>query len=150
MCENFRSDKVEVRRSAATLLCAFCSQTRADYSQYVPQLLRGLIHLFADQNKEVLQMSWEALSAVTKTLEPAQQLEHVSDIRQAVRFTVSDLKGQQLLPGFCLPKGTDPNLNTRIFSIYNICNKLSSNCFKLIIFTYSNYRENTSCCNIEN
>lgn len=61
-----KSDDVSKRRSAATLLCAFCRDTRADYSQYVPQLLRGLIHLFTDDDKDVLQMSWEALSAVTK------------------------------------------------------------------------------------
>lgn len=66
LMEVTRSDKVETRRAAVTLLCAFCSHTRADYSQYVPQLLRGLIHLFTDSDREVLQMSWEALNAVTK------------------------------------------------------------------------------------
>lgn len=34
----------------------------------------------------------------------------MQDIRQAVRFAVSDLKGQELLPGFCLPKGITPIL----------------------------------------
>lgn len=61
-----KSEDPSRRRSAATLLCAFCRDTRADYSQYVPQLLRGLIHLFTDDDKDVLQMSWEALAAVTK------------------------------------------------------------------------------------
>ncbi|XP_066998088.2 stalled ribosome sensor GCN1 [Anabrus simplex] len=110
LMESTRSDSVEVRRASVTLLCAFCRHTHADYSQYVPQLLRGLIHLFTDSNKEVLQMAWEALSAVTKTLDPTQQSTHVGDIRQAVRFAVSDLKGQELLPGFCLPKGITPIL----------------------------------------
>lgn len=117
LMEATRSEKVDVRRSAATLLCAFCSHSRADYSQYVPQLLRGLIHLFTDQDKEVLLMSWEALNAVSKTLDPPQQLEHVSDIRQAVRFTLSDLKGQQLLPGFCLPKGKYFKLSIFIYNL---------------------------------
>lgn len=98
------------RRGAATLLCAFCRDTRADYHQYVPQLLRGLIHLFTDDDKEVLQKSWEALSAVTKTLDSDQQIAHLGDIRQAVRFATSDLKGQELIPGFCLPKGITPIL----------------------------------------
>lgn len=49
-------------------------------------------------------MSWEALSAVTRRLDANQQMAHVADVRQAVRFAVSDLKGQDLLPGFCLPK----------------------------------------------
>jgi hypothetical protein len=41
---------------------------------------------------------------VLQTLDSSQQTAHVGDIRQAVRFAVSDLKGQVLLPGFCLPK----------------------------------------------
>lgn len=68
LMESTRSDKVELRRSAVMLLCAFCRHTHADYSQYVPQLLRGLIHLFTDSNHDVLQMAWEALSAVTKVI----------------------------------------------------------------------------------
>ncbi|XP_024940665.1 eIF-2-alpha kinase activator GCN1 isoform X2 [Cephus cinctus] len=110
LMEATRAEDASRRRSAATLLCAFCRDTRADYSQYVPQLLRGLIHLFTDDDKDVLQMSWEALTAVTKTLGSDQQIAHVQDIRQAVRFAVSDLKGHELLPGFCLPKGITPIL----------------------------------------
>jgi hypothetical protein len=39
-----------------------------------------------------------------QTLDADQQVAHVNDVRQAVRFAVSDLKGSELLPGFCLPK----------------------------------------------
>lgn len=39
-----------------------------------------------------------------QTLDPTQQMAHVGDIRQAVRFAIGDLKGSDLLPGFCLPK----------------------------------------------
>ena len=36
---------------------------------------------------------------------------HVADLRQAVRFAASDLKGQaEYLPGCCLPKGISPLL----------------------------------------
>ncbi|KAI4488580.1 hypothetical protein M0802_011470 [Mischocyttarus mexicanus] len=54
LMEATRSSDALRRRSAATLLCAFCRDTRADYSQYVPQLLRGLIHLFTDEDKDTL------------------------------------------------------------------------------------------------
>ncbi|XP_021920454.1 eIF-2-alpha kinase activator GCN1-like [Zootermopsis nevadensis] len=66
--------------------------------------------MFTDSNSDVFQMAWEVLSAVTKTLDSSQQTTHVGDIRPAVRFAVSDLKGQDLLPGFCLPKGIMPIL----------------------------------------
>ncbi|XP_074026538.1 lethal (3) 80Fj [Leptinotarsa decemlineata] len=111
MLENSRTDNPDQRRAAATLLCGFCANSKAQYSAYIPQLLRGLIHLCTDSDKDVLQMSWEALNAVTKTLEPKQQATYVSDVRQAVRYAMSDMKGtSDLLPGFCLPKGIAPIL----------------------------------------
>lgn len=40
------------------------------------------------------------------------QIDHVPDVRQAVRFAVTELKasGSVLMPGFCLPKGLQPVL----------------------------------------
>lgn len=105
-----KADRSEERRAAAALLCAFCTHSPGDYSQYVPQLLRGLLRLLADTDKDVLQRSWDALNAVTKTLDSAQQIAHVSDVRQAVRFAASELRTGEELPGFCLPKGLTPLL----------------------------------------
>lgn len=110
LMDSTKSNKVETRRAAAALLCAFCTHSPGDYSQYIPQLLRGLLRLLADTDKDVLQRSWDALNAVTKTLDSAQQIAHVSDVRQAVRFAASDLKNGEELPGFCLPKGLTPLL----------------------------------------
>ncbi|XP_060530072.1 stalled ribosome sensor GCN1 [Cylas formicarius] len=111
MLENTRSDNADQRRAAATLLCGFCANSKAQYTAHVPQLLRGLIHLCTDSDKDVLQMSWEALNAVTKSLEPKQQATYVSDVRQAVRFAMSDIKNNSdVLPGFSLPKGIAPIL----------------------------------------
>ncbi|XP_065077571.1 stalled ribosome sensor GCN1 [Ochlerotatus camptorhynchus] len=107
--ESTKSNIPETRKAAATLLCAFCTHSPGDYSQYVPQLLRGLLRLLADADRDVLQRSWDALNAVTKTLDSAQQIAHVTDVRQAVKFASSDLKGAEL-PGFCLPKGITPLL----------------------------------------
>lgn len=46
-----------------------------------------------------------------QSLEAKQLSTYVSDVRQAVRFAVSDMKGSsELLPGFCLPKGILPIL----------------------------------------
>lgn len=110
LMESTKSIDTNTRRSAAVLLCAFCTHSPGDYSQYVPQLLRGLLRLLADTDKDVLIRSWEALSAVIKTLDSTQQIAHVSDVRQAVRYAASDLKAGDELPGFCLPKGIAPLL----------------------------------------
>lgn len=105
-----KGSNLGVAQAAVALLLAFCSNTRADYSDYVPQLLRGLIHLFTHKDEEMLKTSWLALSAVTKSLDAADQRSLVADVRQAVKFAASDLKGEELMPGFCLPKGIQPIL----------------------------------------
>lgn len=66
LLESTRNENADQRRAAATLLCGFCANSKAQYITHVPQLLRGLIHLCTDQDKDVLLMSWEALNAVTK------------------------------------------------------------------------------------
>ncbi|CRL07624.1 CLUMA_CG020589, isoform A [Clunio marinus] len=99
--------------AAAKLLNAFCSHCPGDYSSYVAQLLNGLMRLLAEQDgtdKEILINSWEALNALTKTLDSTQQIAHVSDVRHAVKFAVMDLPPGSDLPGFCLPKGIAPLL----------------------------------------
>ncbi|KAH8275070.1 hypothetical protein KR018_005723 [Drosophila ironensis] len=97
------------RKSTASLLSAFCIHSPGDYSQYIPQLLRCLLKLMVEEDKDILLKSWEALNAVVKGLNATQQISHVSDVRQAVRFAASELNNPEL-PGFCLPKGITPLL----------------------------------------
>lgn len=104
-----KSENLCTRKSSASLLSAFCMHTPGDYTQYVPQLLRCLLRLMAESDRDILQRSWDALNAVVKGLDSAQQIAHVSDVRQAVRFAASDSKESEL-PGFCLPKGITPLL----------------------------------------
>ncbi|KAG8189604.1 hypothetical protein JTE90_018960 [Oedothorax gibbosus] len=110
LLEATRSDDPLRRHAAVAILCAYCCQKKVDISQHVPQLLRGLICLFTDKNQRVLQLSWEALNAVTKNVKSEDQIKLISDVRQAVRFAASDLKSEELLPGFCLQKGIAPIL----------------------------------------
>nr|XP_036221655.1 eIF-2-alpha kinase activator GCN1-like [Bactrocera oleae] len=104
-----KSDCINIRKSASSLLCVFCTHSPGDYSQYVPQLLRSLLRLMADSNRDILQNSWDALNSVVKTLDSTQQIALVCDVRQAVRFASSEIKGSEL-PGFCLPTGITPLL----------------------------------------
>jgi len=120
LLENCRSKDSVTRRGAVTLMHGFCDQTKVDYSEYVPQLIRSLILLFIDTDKGVLNEAWAALNSVTKTLDAGAQMTHVPDVRQAVRFALADFKGDSgLLPGFCLPKGIAPILPIFRESILN-------------------------------
>lgn len=49
-----------------SLLHTFCQETKADYSQFIPALFRGIIYLMNDSDELVVDMSWSALNAVTK------------------------------------------------------------------------------------
>ena len=49
-----------------SLLHTFCQETRVDYSQFIPALFRGIINLMNDSDELVVEMSWNALNAVTK------------------------------------------------------------------------------------
>ncbi|XP_074643687.1 stalled ribosome sensor GCN1-like [Tubulanus polymorphus] len=89
--------------AAITMLKAFCSQTKMDYEEYVPQLIRGLISLFTYTDTRVLLEGWECLNAITKNMDPTEMLQHISTVRQALRFALSDYKEEEL-PGFCIPK----------------------------------------------
>nr|XP_049695154.1 eIF-2-alpha kinase activator GCN1 [Helicoverpa armigera] len=119
LLETIRTTEGPRHCAAASLLCAFVSHTRADLSPHVAQLIRGLILLFGDDDHEVLLVAWEALGALAKSLDPERQIAHVSDVRQAVRYAAADLKPDQLLPGFCLPKGLAPILPLFRESILN-------------------------------
>merc|ERR1719266_1207375 len=111
------------QRAAITLLASFCKDTKCDFSQYVPQLIRTLILLFTSPDQVVLTQAWNALNSVTKTLDTSDQMAHVADVRQAVRFAVADLRyhldAPSLMPGFCLPKGITPILPIFRESILN-------------------------------
>ncbi|XP_078730009.1 LOW QUALITY PROTEIN: stalled ribosome sensor GCN1 [Lampetra fluviatilis] len=92
------------RRAATALLGAVCARGRADLSDHVPSLIRGLLRLFADEDDVVLNNSWDALHAVIKKLDAAEQMRYIRELRQAIRLAASDLLPGQHLPGFCLPK----------------------------------------------
>ena len=48
------------------LLCSYCTSTKADLLQYTPALLQSILSRFNDSDTEVIEFSWNALSAVTK------------------------------------------------------------------------------------
>ena len=44
----------------------YCEETKIDYSDYVPMLLKGVIHLFIDEDTVVLEAAWNCLNSITK------------------------------------------------------------------------------------
>ncbi|XP_069136043.1 stalled ribosome sensor GCN1-like [Argopecten irradians] len=90
--------------AAVTILQAFCDKTQTDYSDYRSDLFRGLIASFVRKESKVLLASWECLNTVTKKLDVSEMLQHIQDIRSAIKIAASELKGAKELPGFSIPK----------------------------------------------
>ncbi|KAK2714474.1 hypothetical protein QYM36_008881, partial [Artemia franciscana] len=106
-----RPGKGALRRSAVVLLASFCARTKSDYSEYINQLFRGLITLMTEPDDNLINPAWDGLQAVIQSLDPPSQVNHVSDLRQAVRFASSDVRAHEgLMPGFCLQRGVAPLL----------------------------------------
>lgn len=61
-----KSTDLQTKKAASQLLCAFCTHSPGDYSQYVPQMLRGLLRLLADEDRDVSESNFKALSDFNK------------------------------------------------------------------------------------
>lgn len=96
-------DNAKQSWAVVTMLQTFCSSTSADFSEYIPQLFRGLIQLFVQTDEQLLLAAWSCLDAITKKMDTSEMLPHIVSVRQAVKFARMDFKGKEL-PGFSIPK----------------------------------------------
>ena len=92
-----------VQKVGASLLAVFCKETSGDYSIYVQQLFRVIIQSMNDVDSNVVASAWASLDALVKHLDPSEQLQHLSSLKQAIRFVKSDIRNNEL-PGFCILK----------------------------------------------
>jgi len=54
------------RWAAVVILQSFCERSRTDFTDYIPQLLRGVIHMTVDTDHRVLLAAWDCLDSITK------------------------------------------------------------------------------------
>jgi len=92
------------------LLATFCKSTSTDYSGYILVLMQRIIQLMNDVDADVCKEAWTALESLVKHLDPAEQLMHLSSLRQSIKFVKDEVRNG-LIPGFCiLKKGITPIL----------------------------------------
>lgn len=118
-----------MKLAAVILMNCFCHQ--ADLVPlHVSQILRSLIMLYTEDNQRILENSYEAINCLTMNMDSGDCIEFLPDIRNAIRFAISELKaskqmlakpkrvdptsdssavGEEIyLPGFATPKGYAP------------------------------------------
>lgn len=66
LLEATRGADAGLREASVTILNAYFSRTRLDYSTHTRTLLSGLMHLLNDPNPEVLHQSWDTINSITK------------------------------------------------------------------------------------
>ncbi|KAI4899225.1 hypothetical protein NFI96_030703, partial [Prochilodus magdalenae] len=103
LLEATRGPDAGLREASVTILNAYFSRTRLDYSAHTRTLLSGLMRLLNDSNPEVLNQSWDTINSIAKKLDAGSQLALIDDLHRDIRSAAAEVKGEHL-PGFCLPK----------------------------------------------
>lgn len=95
--------ELRMRCTALILLSAvLASQSTLTVAPSTSQLLRGLVALLAQRNTRILELTWDAIGALVKRMDTTLMQEHISSLRQALRFALLEHKSLEPLPGFTL------------------------------------------------
>lgn len=71
LLESTRGADAGLRQASVTILNAYFSRTRLDYSAHTRTVLSGLMRLMNDTNPEVLSQSWDTINSITKVGDPS-------------------------------------------------------------------------------
>lgn len=102
LMEYCRDDNPSKRATACDITTEFFKETELDCSDYIPDWIHLLLLLLDDPADKVIESSWHALTAVTKSIPKEEYEELVIPTRRAVSSI--GVPGCDLR-GFCLPKG---------------------------------------------
>ncbi|OUM57069.1 hypothetical protein PIROE2DRAFT_49018, partial [Piromyces sp. E2] len=108
LLETIRDSHVTKCKSGCYCLEVFCSETHADLSMYIPDLLNVLINLLNHRDDEVVEVSWKTLAAVTNEIKKDSLDDYVNCLRKSIDEACENLGPEEPLKGFCLPKGLKP------------------------------------------
>ena len=103
------ADKKHKERSAAAfVLSALFSESQADMSIYINDWIATLVPLLADRDPVMVQSSWRALDALTKSIKKDDLDRYVYQLRKAIGLI--PVEDDDEVAGFSLPKGIGPLL----------------------------------------
>ena len=119
-------ESVPNRRWGCYLLQCFVGGSDANFRDYLPLILKGLLSRIAETDKPLLEAVRDALSSLVKNVPAEPLLVHLDFVRSCMASTASDAKfrsggsvllneaGELELPLFALPKALEP-----FMSLYN-------------------------------
>lgn len=124
LLHSVKNPNISLKRAACILLNGLCHQAKL-IPLHTSQILRGLIMLYAEENQRILEESFDALSCLTMNMDTSACIEFLPDVRNGVRYAISDLKtaknawtkkssgdpdeaNELILPGFMTAQGFSP------------------------------------------
>lgn len=93
-----KNPNVATRRAAVIALNGFCQQVKLN-AMHTSQILRGLIMLYTNDDKQILGKAHDAITCVTKRFDTKTSLEFISDVRNAFRSAISESKSAKYMAG---------------------------------------------------
>ena len=101
---SLQAREYRLRAAGVMLVTQVCASTGANWQTYLTQILKGLITLFAVADPFLLEQVWLSLDTIIKKMDSPLMIEHVSSLRQALRFALLNHKSLDPLPGLSLNK----------------------------------------------
>ena len=102
------------KRAALMIVRGLCHQATLS-PLHVGQILYGLIMLYSEDNEQILGVAYDAINCLTMDMDSRACIEHIPDVRNAIRMSISALKMSRkeqkeelLLPGFKTAQGFLP------------------------------------------
>uniref|UniRef100_A0A6G1S5U8 Translational activator GCN1 n=1 Tax=Aceria tosichella TaxID=561515 RepID=A0A6G1S5U8_9ACAR len=80
-----------IRRSSVILLNGMCHHASLAPT-HISQVLHALIVLYAEDNQKILDLVWDGINCLTMNMDSGDCIEYISDVRNAIRYAISDLK----------------------------------------------------------
>eukprot|EP00605_Chrysophyceae_sp_TOSAG23-4_P001672 GSChrysophyteH1.ASY1.ANO1.1838.1 assembled CDS len=107
-------DSVEHRRFGCFMMQCFVGGSDANFREYLPLILKGLLTRVAETHIPLLEEVRDAMSALVKSVPAEPLLNQLEFMRNCISSTVSDAKFRSELPLLSLPKALEP-----FMSVYN-------------------------------
>ncbi|KAJ3309186.1 translational activator of GCN4, partial [Boothiomyces sp. JEL0838] len=119
LTEAITDDSVETKISACECLTQFFNNTQEAFEDHIPDVLPLLISLFNDENKELVQQSWNAVDALVKRIRKDDLDRYVKYVRKGISDCEQYLGYGEEIAAFNLPKGISPLLSIFLQGLLN-------------------------------
>jgi len=109
LIDKSQKEEGDVRLEACEYINIFCTESKANFSGYLNNLITSMLARFNETNTSIVSSAWGALDGVMKSIKKEELPPYAYVIRKALKPFIEEGKlHTSELKGFCLPKGIAP------------------------------------------